>query len=242
MSTYTCSIVDDSAENELWTPHGIEYPVGMEYPATQAHSISCFTRMCQLSEIFNKILIHIYDPLGQNTETEIQACLDNEGEALRLWWEELPDFLRIDAKKPPLHCPPSHIVTLKYNRCLVLEILLTDVSCLYLTFKILLYRPMLFQRPSSITSQQRPNPNHLVECISSAASIIAIFDLFCRTFGHSYCILSLSYSVYTAASIFLLQIQAATCQDDQTLRRLEFCIHALERVKISNPGNSHPPV
>ena len=92
---------------------------------------------------------------------------------------------------------------------------------------------MLFRR---LSGQQRPDPSHLVECISSATAIITIFDLFRRTFGEGYCVLSLSYSVYTAASIFLLQIQASTYQDDQTLRRLQFCTEALERVKIFNPG------
>jgi hypothetical protein len=74
---------------------------------------------------------------------------------------------------------------------------------------------MLFRR---LSGQQRPDPSHLVECISSATAIIAIFDLFCRT-------------------IFLLQIQASSYQDDQTLRRLQFCIQALERVKTFNPGS-----
>jgi hypothetical protein len=109
-----CFLVDDSAENELWIPHGIVYREGMDYPPTQAHSISCFMRMCQLSVILNEVLVHIYDPLRQNTDAEIKACLDHEGTALRLWWDELPDFLRIDAKLLPSHCPPSHIVTLKY--------------------------------------------------------------------------------------------------------------------------------
>lgn len=106
--------VDDSAENELWSPHGIVYPEGMEYAPTQAHSISCFVRMCQLSEIFNQILIHIYDPLQENSEDEIQTCLTVEGEALKLWWKNLPEFLRIDPREMPLQSPPSHIVTLKY--------------------------------------------------------------------------------------------------------------------------------
>ncbi|CZR54053.1 related to pathway-specific regulatory protein nit-4 [Phialocephala subalpina] len=212
-------MLDDSAETELWTPHGVVYPNDVEYPPTQAHSISCFTRMCRLSEIFNRILVAMYDPLGRNTETDIQNCVSIEGPALNAWWSELPDFLRIEAKSLPPHCPPSHIVTL---------------NCLYHTFKILLYRPMLFQRSPGSRKQHGLDPNHLVECISSATSIIAIFDLFCRTFGHRYCILSLSYSVYTAASIFLLQIQAAVSHDDQTLNRLAFCLNSLERVKSSN--------
>lgn len=116
--------------------------------------------------------------------------------------------------------------------------MLTNPSCLYHTFTILLYRPMLFQR-SEITDQ-KPDPNHLVECISSATSIIAIFDLFCKTFGDNFCILSLSYSVYTAASIFLLQIQAGMSRDEQTLARLKFSIYSLERVKSTNPGRHYP--
>ncbi|KAF8848904.1 fungal-specific transcription factor domain-containing protein [Acephala macrosclerotiorum] len=212
-------MLDDSAETELWMPHGIVYPNNVEYPPTQAHSISCFTRMCRLCEIFNRILINIYDPLGANTEPDIHNCVAKEGDNLKTWWRELPGFLKIDAKTLPPHCPPSHIVTL---------------NCLYHTFKILLYRPMLFHRPNGVDKKRGPDPYHFVECVSSATSIIAIFDLFCRTFGHGYCVLSLSYSIYTAASIFLLQIQAGASHDDQTLNRLAFCINSLERVKSSN--------
>lgn len=71
-------------------------------------------RMCQLSEIFNQILIHIYDLLARNAEPEIQAYLATESRALGRWWDDLPEFLRIDAKYLPAYCPPSHIVTFKY--------------------------------------------------------------------------------------------------------------------------------
>lgn len=94
---------------------------------------------------------------------------------------------------------------------------------------------MLCHRPNN----QKPEASHLVECVSSATAIIAIFDLYCRTFGVDYCILSLSYSVYTAASVFLLQIQAAQNRDDEALERLKFCITSLEKVKTSNPGISN---
>lgn len=83
--------------------------------------------------------------------------------------------------------------------------------------------------------QQHSRAKHLLECVSSATSIIAIFDLFCKSFGIYRCVLSLSYSVYIAASIFLLQVQAAPAEDEQALRRLDFCIRALERLKTINP-------
>jgi hypothetical protein len=59
--------------------------------------------------------------------------------------------------------------------------------------------------------------------------------LFCRTFGESRVILSLSYSVYTAASIFLLQIQAPGGFDAQVSRKLNYCVTALEHAKESAP-------
>ena len=193
--------------------------------------------MCQLSVIFNQILIHMYDPLQQRTEEEIQTCFVREETALHQWWDDLPPFLKIDINALPVLAPPSHIVTLKYLLPCPpsSQICADNHSCLYNTFRILLYRPMLSRRFFHPSGVSQPNPNHLVECVSSATSIIMIFNLFCKTFGETHCVLSLSYSVYIAASIFLLQIQAAP-DDRQALRRLGFCLHALERVKTVNPG------
>lgn len=75
-----------------------------------------------------------------------------------------------------------------------------------------------------------------MQCITSATSILSLFDLYRRTFGDSHVVLSLSYSVYTAASIFLLEIQALKYAAPGTLEKIKFCIFALERVKASNPG------
>lgn len=213
-------IMDDSAEDELWLPHGVNYPEGQEYPATQAHSISCFTQVCRLSAIFNEILIHIYDPIGSKTEQEVEDCLIREGFAMRQWWQDLPSFLRIEAQALPQQSPPSHIVTL---------------NCLFHTFKILLYRPRLFKRHDPQLEPQVPDATHFKECLASASATIAIFDLFCRTFGYGRVILSLAYSLYTAASIFLLQIQGSSAREAYTLESMRFCIQALDRVKDSSP-------
>lgn len=80
-----------------------------------------------------------------------------------------------------------------------------------------------------------PIHSYLVECVTSATAIIATFDLFCRSFSANYCVLSISYSVYIAASIFLLQVQAAP-DDQQALRKLDFCIQNLDQVKLINPS------
>ena len=213
-------VMDDSAEKELWLPHGIKCPNGQEYPATPAYSISCFTQMCRLSAIFNEILLHIYDPLRTKTEQEVDDCLIREGFAMRQWWQDLPIFLKMEAQALPRFCPPSHIVTL---------------NCLYHTFKILLYRPSLVKRQDPDNGYETPDPAHFKECLGSASAIIAIFDLFCKTFGYHRVVLSMAYSLYTAASIYLLQVQASRSCEGYTLQSMRFCVQALNRVKGANP-------
>lgn len=71
--------------------------------------------------------------------------------------------------------------------------------------------------------------------MASATSILSLFDLYRRTFGDNHVVLSLAYSIYTAASIFLLEIQALKYAAPGTLDKLKFCILALERIKVSNP-------
>jgi hypothetical protein len=57
-----------------------------------------------------------------------------------------------------------------------------------------------------------------------------------RTFGDSHIVLSIAYSVYTAASIFLLEIQALKFAAPGSLEKLKICISALEAVRVSSPG------
>lgn len=108
-------------------------------------------------------------------------------------------------------------------------------SCLYHTINILLNRAMLKLGESRITySPTEHNP--LIQCISSATSIIALFDLYTSNFGYGHVVLSLAYSVYTAASIFLLEVQAMGHGTPGTLDRLAFCIEGLKLVQTTTPG------
>lgn len=113
--------------------------------------------------------------------------------------------------------------------------MLTYSSCLYHTFRILLYRPVLTRGNKTESEEASPIHNYLVQCVTSATSIIAIFNLFCKTFSTNYCVLSLSYSVYIAATIYLLQVQAYP-DDHQALQRLDFCIRGLTEVKKYSPS------
>lgn len=101
---------------------------------------------------------------------------------------------------------------------------------------------MLCSRPHLVSDQKTPDANHLIQCMSSATSIVSLYDLYCRTFGDGHVVLSLAYSVYTAASIFLLEIQALKCAVPSTLDKLRHCVSALERVKGANPGKPYLPL
>ncbi|GAB1208644.1 hypothetical protein APSETT445_007395 [Aspergillus pseudonomiae] len=211
------TVLDDTSEIEIWTPHGVVFPDGAHYPPTQAHSTSCFMKMCGLAEVLNQILIHIYDPIRQVSEAEFYNCVIEQARNLAEWWDDLPDYLKLVPTSLPPYSPPSHIVIL---------------NSLYHTINILLHRPILCSK----TNRESYDKSHLVQCMTSATAILSLFDLYRRTFGDAHVVLSLSYSVYTAASIFLLEIQALKYAAPGTLDKLKFCIFALERVKVSNPG------
>ncbi|CAI7607305.1 unnamed protein product [Penicillium glandicola] len=213
-------ILDDTSEIEIWTPHGVSFTDGAHYPPTQAHSTSCFMKMCGLAEILNQILIHIYDPIHRSTDSEFFDCVQEQAKNLSDWWDELPDYLKLTAVDLPPYSPPSHIVIL---------------NCLYHTINILLHRPILCSRELLKARPEACDSTHLVQCMASATSILSLFDLYRRTFGDSHVVLSLAYSIYTAASIFLLEIQALKYAAPGTLDKLKFCIFALERVKAANP-------
>jgi hypothetical protein len=229
------TILDDTSELEPWFPHGVVFPEGTHYPPTQAHSTSCFVEMCGLMEILNQILIHIYDHHRQVSESEFQTCVREQSRNLVGWWDELPEHLKLIPTELPPYSPPSHIVTLKYAtepQVLMSSANLSNYSCVYHTINILIHRPILCSK----WNREAYDKSHLVHCITSATAILSIFGMYRRTFGDSHVVLSIAYSVYTAASIFLLEIQALKYAAPGTLDKLKFCILALERVKVSSPG------
>ncbi|KAL2871838.1 putative C6 transcription factor [Aspergillus lucknowensis] len=210
------TILDDTSELEPWTPHGVVFPEGTHYPQAPAHSTSCFVQMCGLMEILNQILIHIYDHNRQASEAEFHTCVREQSRNLVGWWDELPEHLKLLPTELPPYSPPSHIVTL---------------NCIYHTLNILIHRPILCSK----WGREAYDKSHLVHCITSATAILSIFEMYRRTFGDNHVVLSIAYSIYTAASIFLLEIQALKYAAPGTLDKLTFCIFALERVKISSP-------
>ncbi|KAH3929956.1 hypothetical protein HBH44_148850 [Parastagonospora nodorum] len=209
-------LMDDTAELELWMPHGLL----SSYPPKQAHSISCFIQMCGLAEILNQVLINLYSTAQNLSAAQAIQCAITEGSKLRAWWRDLPEHLKINLADPALECPPSHIVTL---------------NCLYHTINILLHRARLkLERNAQSTAIPAEN-NPLIQCISSATSTVALYELYNRTFGEGHVVLALAYSLYTATSIFLLEVQAVGHAAPSTLERLSLCVATLERLRATSP-------
>jgi len=151
-------LFDDSAEDDFWVPHGVSNPAGEEYPAMKSHATSSFTQVCRLAVIFDQILLYMYDPARDYPALDRQQCLEDQGSALSAWWNGLPQHLRIDPGSVPKYAPPCHIVTL---------------NCLFHTFSILLYRPMLFGS-TSMQLDIAQETEYLKKCIASANSIVII--------------------------------------------------------------------
>ena len=212
-------LLDDSAEIEVWSPSGIGIADEQDYPPTQSHATSCFINMASLSEVLHRILTHLYDPLREMSEEATIAYVVDENKNLQSWWDKFPAFLKISPSDLPLYCPPSHVATL---------------NAMFHMVKILLNRPILCAQGASEVFQNNLE-HHVTECSSSANAIISIFDLYTRTFGNGHIMTALIYCVYTAASIFLLQIQATKQDSTIPIWRLKYCINALESVKGSAP-------
>lgn len=63
-----------------------------------------------------------------------------------------------------------------------------------------------------------------------------IFNFFTRSFGDGHVITSQAYTVYIAASVFLLQVQATKDFTSQAMDNLRYCVDALERIKQTSQG------
>jgi len=119
-------ILDDSAEDEKWTPHGLSYPSGAAYPPTKSHAISSFMHICSLSVILNQILLHMYDPRQQSTrlQRENASRTGNSTQFLvvsssRLSQNRSRTFTHSCASKPycnsELFVPDSHHLVVSAN-------------------------------------------------------------------------------------------------------------------------------
>ena len=207
--------MDDFTENDPWEPYyGSDSQDGgnakVPYPPQKGHVISCFTALCRLSIILSTIMQEIYGstpvaeeslqstgpasshkPLHNRTKAQsmknsafVRICFE-----IQVWWQELPDVLRLNVKSLPRLSPPLHIVSL---------------NLLYQTTLILLHRPFI------LSSTEFGNPavlrSYLI-CITATAAIHDLLELLTTTFGYSHITYLNCYSTYIGATIAVLHFQ-----------------------------------
>ncbi|GAB7334619.1 hypothetical protein MBLNU13_g06585t2 [Cladosporium sp. NU13] len=203
-------VLDDTGEIDTWIPQGLDQT--QHYPPAQAHTTSCFINTCALSKILNAVLVTMYNPVKEGTLSEVAKCALEEEQKLGKWHENLPAHLTISVHSLPEQCPPSHIITLK----------------------ILLHRPLLTTYGKQDDADDPQNSHHLRQCLEAANSTLVIFNFFTRSFGDGHVITSQAYTVYIAASVFLLQVQATKDFASQAMENLRYCVDALERIKMTS--------
>lgn len=107
--------MDDSAENEIWSPHCVDsmnlskVAVG-EYPQSKSHTVSSFENSCKLAVILNDIILHLYSRRESNTGDDKLRVIRN---SLDEWRQKSPPHLKYDPDQLPEICPPPHILTQK---------------------------------------------------------------------------------------------------------------------------------
>ncbi|KAH8805180.1 fungal-specific transcription factor domain-containing protein [Xylogone sp. PMI_703] len=172
-------IVDDSTEFDPWIPLGVS---GSSFVPRPGYGVSNFIAACRAAEVLDRVLARVHNhpnsrPVPHTVNLEDQALMRD---AVRLI-EDLPETLRVGAdEQAPIH----HIACL---------------NCFIHAVVILAHRPHCtpyFFRVPSIAST----------CLTSAKTIIRIVQALFVAYGD--CKFNIiAYAVWTAASIFVLQLQ-----------------------------------
>lgn len=110
------SLVDETAESEIWSPyHEDTSPLTRlgpsQYPVMKSHVVSCFANSCKLSVIINDIIVQLY---SKRSRAITESSLNDIKVRLDTWRAESPAHLRYDPENLPPTCPPPHIISQKY--------------------------------------------------------------------------------------------------------------------------------
>lgn len=113
-------VVDEIAENSLWTPYG-STESRADWPPMVSHTFSAFANLCKLVIIIQDILVTVY---AKGRLQQITYFVHQTRRRLEEWYTDSPHYLKVESTAE--HCPPPHITT---------------QMLLYFTTLILLHRP-----------------------------------------------------------------------------------------------------
>ncbi|KAL1843762.1 hypothetical protein VTK73DRAFT_2736 [Phialemonium thermophilum] len=203
---HTPELLDDFAENEIWSPHYQDVnlsnvPVG-GYPEMRAHSVSCFENSCKIAVILNDIICQLYARRRVVDIEQASRCIRS---SLDEWRDKSPPHLKYDPDNLPEACPPPHILT---------------QNLLYYTTIILLHRPFYSA------------PAHHAACRRAAHSLEKLLLLLERTFGFDRVTYLMGYCIYTGASVLIHDVKTG---DVDAGRKMETFLRALRHSSTTMP-------
>ncbi|PVH70719.1 hypothetical protein DL98DRAFT_436466, partial [Cadophora sp. DSE1049] len=199
-------LLDDFAENEVWTPYeklGTPILTGI-YPEMKSHAVSCFENSCKLAVIINDIILQLY---CRRTASDIgaESALRTIREKLNAWRSKSPPHLRYNGEDLPATCPPPHIIT---------------QNLLFYTTTILLHRPFY------------SSPSHHAACRQAAINMEKMVLLVEKTFGFTRITYLMAYCIYTGASVLLPDDKSG---DRDARARIDTFLRALEGGRTTCP-------
>ncbi|WWC92011.1 uncharacterized protein L201_006965 [Kwoniella dendrophila CBS 6074] len=205
-------IVDDTEDEQEWKPYFWDDITPLElvnYPPHKSLITLNFRHFIKLCEIIQKIIMRLYN--GRLTRLRSHNFAESMKQKLIEWMNQLPDGLKLVVDNLPEHCPPPHIFSTK----------------IYLPNAV----PVRTAAPPSITASAASH------CTLMAEELHQLFLLHSKTFKLRNMTYTLSWSMYSAATINAIDFQSS----DPAIAaaagpRLSMSLHVLERSSLQTPG------
>ncbi|WWC64904.1 uncharacterized protein I303_107518 [Kwoniella dejecticola CBS 10117] len=205
-------IVDDTEDDLEWRPYFWDDAMPLElanYPPQKSLMTSNFKHFIKLCEIIQKIIMRLYN--GRLSRMRSQRFVEHMKSRLLEWMDQLPNGLKLEVHALPEHCPPPHIFSTK----------------IYLPNAV----PVRTAAPPSITASAAET------CTRMAEELHQLFLLYSKTFKLRNMTYTLSWSMYSAATINAMDFQSPSpAVSAAASPRLSMSLHVLERGSLQTPG------
>ncbi|OCF77486.1 hypothetical protein I204_01474 [Kwoniella mangroviensis CBS 8886] len=203
-------IVDDTEDDSEWKPYFWDDAMPPElthYPVQKSLMTSNFRHFIKLCEIIQKIIMRLYN--GRVTRIRSHNFVDQMKHRLTEWMDQLPSGLKLNVNALPEHCPPPHIFSTK----------------IYLPNAV----PVRTAAPPSITASAAAT------CTRMAEELHQLFLLYSKTFKLRNMTYTLTWSMYSAATINAIDFQSTDpAVAAAASPRLSMSLHVLERGMLTD--------
>ncbi|RKL39248.1 hypothetical protein BFJ72_g6720 [Fusarium proliferatum] len=204
-------ILDHYDNQRSWQPLDADI-TNAAYNPTPMYNTATFCAFCQLHVITTDMMMLLFD--HEYTET-IYPKIEAMSNRLTAWYSELPSSLKIEEGLS--QCSPPHIASLNF---------------LYHALHILLLRPLLHSPNASLRKLS------LDTCVNHSKRIHAIHDLYTKSFPHRLMTYQVSYCVYTAATVDVLDMRRSEAEARiEAARRLGMAVRTLQEEAKHTPGS-----